>query len=58
MPYEVYLESDKRPQVSVEADRVEKKDGFYTFYRENETIAAFKEEKVVGYIKMVMPTGL
>jgi hypothetical protein len=30
-------------------------DGYFNFYSKNEMIAAFKEEKVVGYVKMSMP---
>ena len=55
MPYDVFIDTDKRPQVTVDADRVEKVDGYFNFYSKNEMIAAFKEEKVVGYVKMSMP---
>ena len=52
MPYDVFIESEKRPQVTVDADRVETKDGYVNFYAKNEVIASFKEQKVVGYVKM------
>ncbi|MCX6843856.1 MAG: hypothetical protein NTX53_16460 [candidate division WOR-3 bacterium] len=55
MPYDVFIESEKRPQVTVDADRVEKADGYINFYSNEEMIASFKEEKVVGYVKMLMP---
>jgi hypothetical protein len=54
VPYEIYVDSDKRPQVSVDADRVEKVEGHVNFYKGNELVASFKEEKVVGYVKMVV----
>jgi hypothetical protein len=56
VPYDVYIHSDKRPVVNLEADRVEQKDGGYWFYVRNEVVAMFKEETVVGYIKLgVLP---
>ncbi len=54
MPYEIYVESEKRPQVSIDADRVEKADGYMVFYKGNEVVASFKQEKVVGYVKLVV----
>ena len=55
MPYDIFIESEKRPQVTVDADRVERADGYFNFYSKNEMIASFKEQKVVGYVKMTMP---
>jgi hypothetical protein len=52
MPIEVYIDSEKRPQVSVDADRVEKADGYLTFYKGSEVVASFKLEKVIGYVKL------
>jgi len=54
MPYEVYLDTEKRPQVSVDADRVEKSEGFVLFYKGADVVASFKEAKVVGYVKQTM----
>jgi hypothetical protein len=55
VPYDVFIESEKRPQVTVDADRVEKEDGYINFYSKNDMVASFKEQKVVGYVKMLMP---
>lgn len=55
MPYDVFIECDKRPQVIVEADRVEELDGYFRFFRESELIASFKEQKVIGYVKVTGP---
>lgn len=55
VPYDIFIESEKRPQVTVDADRVERADGYFNFYSKNEMIASFKEQKVVGYVKMTMP---
>ena len=52
MPYDVFIESEKRPQITVDADRVEKADGYFNFYNKNDMVASFKEQKVVGYVKM------
>jgi len=52
MPYEVYLDSEKRPQVSVDADRVEKSEGYVVLYKGAEVVASFKEGKVVGFVKI------
>jgi hypothetical protein len=52
VPYDVFIESDKRPQVIVDADRVEELDGYFRFFKEGELVASFKEQKVVGYVKM------
>lgn len=52
MPYDVFIESEKRPQVIVDADRVEELDGYFRFFKEGELVASFKEQKVVGYVKM------
>lgn len=57
MPFDVYIESDKRPVVNIEADRVEKKDGCYRFFSRDEEVAMFKDEKVFGYIKLVPIEG-
>ena len=54
MPYDIFIESEKRPQVTVDADRVEKEDGYINFYSKNDMVASFKEQKVVGYVKMTM----
>ncbi len=54
MPIEVYLDSEKRPQVSVDADRVEKSDDYLTLFKGNEVIASFKLEKVVGYVRLAV----
>jgi hypothetical protein len=58
VPYEVYLDSEKRPQVSVHADRVERAQGFVNFYLGDEVVASFKEEKVVGYVRLAGPETL
>jgi hypothetical protein len=55
VPYDVFIESDKRPQVIVDADRVEELDGYFRFFKEGELVASFKEQKVVGYVKMTVP---
>ena len=55
MPYDIFVESEKRPQVTVDADRVERVDGYFNFYSKNDMIASFKEQKVVGYVKTFMP---
>jgi hypothetical protein len=55
VPYDIYIESEKRPQITVDADRVEKAEGYVNFYKQSEMIASFKVEKVVGYVKMTMP---
>lgn len=55
MPYDVFIESEKRPQVIVDADRVEELDGYFRFFKESELVASFKEQKVVGYVKMTIP---
>ncbi len=55
MPYEVFIECDKRPQVTVEADRVEELDGYFRFFNKDELVASFKEQKVYGWVKMVVP---
>ena len=52
MPYDVFIESEKRPQVIVDADRVEELDGYFRFFKADELVASFKEPKVVGYMKM------
>jgi hypothetical protein len=52
VPYDVFIESDKRPQVIVDADRVEELDGYFRFFKEGELVASFKEQKVVGYVRM------
>lgn len=54
MPYDVYIHSDKRPVVNIEADRVEKKDGCFWFYIGDDVVAMFKDETVVGYIRLGM----
>lgn len=54
MPYEVYLDSEKRPQVSVDADRVVKEDGNVVLYKGSDVMASFKQEKVIGYVKMIV----
>lgn len=54
MPYDVFIESDKRPQVIVDADRVEELDGYFRFFKGGELVASFKEQKVVGYVKMTI----
>ncbi len=54
MPYEVYLDSEKRPQVSVDADRVEKSEGSIVLYKGNEVVASFKDDKVVGFVKLTV----
>jgi len=55
VPYDVYIESEKRPQITVDADRVEKAEGYVNFYSKNEVIASFKVEKVVGFVRTTMP---
>ena len=55
MAYDVFIECDKRPQVTVDADQVEVADGYVRFYNKGELIASFKEQKVYGYVKMVVP---
>jgi len=55
VPYDVFIESDKRPQVIVDADQVEEAEGYVKFYSKGELVASFKEQKVVGYVKMPMP---
>jgi hypothetical protein len=55
VPYDVFVESDKRPQVIVDADRVEEIDGYFRFFNKGELVASFKEQKVVGYVKMTVP---
>jgi hypothetical protein len=55
MPYDVFIESDKRPQVTVDADRVEELDGYFRFFKQEDLVASFKEQKVVGYVKMTVP---
>jgi hypothetical protein len=54
VPYDVFIESDKRPQVIVDADRVEELDGYFRFFKQDELVASFKEKKVVGYMKMTV----
>jgi len=54
VPYDVFIESDKRPQVIVDADRVEELDGYFRFFKGGELVASFKEQKVVGYVKMTI----
>ena len=56
MPYDVFIECEKRPQVTIEADRVEEENGHVNFYKEGELVASFKGEKVFGYVKMLVPT--
>ncbi len=55
MPYDVFIESDKRPQITVDADRVEEENGYVNFYNKGELVASFKEQKVFGYVKLVVP---
>jgi hypothetical protein len=55
VPYDVFIESEKRPQVIVDADRVEELDGYFRFFKDAELVASFKEQKVVGYVKMTVP---
>jgi hypothetical protein len=55
VPYDVFIECEKRPQVIVEADRVEEIDGYVRFYSGGELAASFKEQKVIGYVKMASP---
>jgi hypothetical protein len=52
VPYDVFIESEKRPQITVDADRVETVNGYVHFFNKNEMVASFKEQKVVGYVKM------
>jgi hypothetical protein len=52
VPYVEFRESEKRPQVIVDADRVEEMDGYFRFFKDAELVASFKEQKVVGYVKM------
>jgi hypothetical protein len=54
VPYEMYMESEKTPRVSIDADRVETAHGRVNFYKGDELIASFKEEKVAGYVKMIV----
>ena len=56
VPYDVFIECEKRPQVTIEADRVEEENGHVNFYKEGELVASFKEQKVFGYVKMLVPT--
>ena len=56
VPYDVFIECEKRPQVTVEADRVEEENGHVNFYKDGEMVASFKEGKVFGYVKMLVPT--
>jgi len=42
--------------VTIEADRVEEENGHVNFYREGELVASFKEQKVYGYVRMLVPT--
>ena len=56
MPYDVFIECEKRPQVTVEADRVEEENGHVNFYKDGDLVASFKEQKVYGYVKMLVPT--
>ncbi len=56
MPYDVFIECEKRPQVTIEADRVEEEDEHVNFYKGGELVASFKEKKVFGYVKMMVPT--
>jgi hypothetical protein len=56
VPYDVFIECEKRPQVTVEADRVEEESGHVNFYKDGELVASFKETKVFGYVKMLVPT--
>jgi hypothetical protein len=55
VPYDVFIECEKRPQVIVDADRVEEIDGYVRFYNGGELAASFKEQKVIGYVKMTSP---
>jgi len=55
LPYDVFIECDKRPQVTVDADRVEELEGYYRFFKGEELVASFKESKVYGWVKMVVP---
>ncbi|HTW91580.1 MAG TPA: hypothetical protein VMH22_07705 [bacterium] len=55
LPYDVFIESEKRPQVIVDADRVEELDGYLRFFKGGELVASFKEQKVVGYMKLTVP---
>jgi hypothetical protein len=55
VPCDVFIESEKRPQVIVDADRVEELDGYFRFFKDAELVASFKEQKVVGYVKMTVP---
>ena len=55
MPYDVFIECEKRPQVTIEADRVEEENGHVNFYKGGELVASFKEQKVYGWVKMVVP---
>jgi len=56
VPYDVFIECEKRPQITVEADRVEEENGHVNFYKGGELVASFKEQKVFGYVKMLVPT--
>jgi len=55
VPYDVFIECDKRPQVTIDADRVEELEGYFRFFKEGELVASFKEQKVYGYVKMIIP---
>jgi len=57
VPFDVYIESEKRPVVNIEADRVEKAEGCYFFYQGKEQVAMFKDETVLGYIKLIPQSG-
>lgn len=56
VPYDVFIECEKRPQITIEADRVEEENGHVNFYKGGELVGSFKEQKVYGYVKMMVPT--
>jgi hypothetical protein len=56
VPYDVFIECEKRPQITIEADRVEEENGHVNFYKGGELVGSFKEQKVFGYVKMLVPT--
>jgi hypothetical protein len=56
VPYDVFIECEKRPQITIEADRVEEENGHVNFYKGGELVGSFKEQKVFGYVKMMVPT--
>jgi hypothetical protein len=55
VPYDVFIECEKRPQVIVDADRVEEIEGYVKFFNGGDLVASFKDQKVIGYVKMTTP---